>query len=412
MNRKMLAMVIASMVAVTTLSGCGTKETSGKGSDGKTSIRFATWDSAEDLDYQQSLVDEFNESQDQIKVTLEAYGGEYDTKISAGMGSGDAPDVMYMWNYPSYYKALEPLDTFIANEGDAFKADYYETLWDYNMMNGDIYGMPVGFTTHALFFNKDLFAEAGVAEPTADWTWDDLKVAAEKITNSLEDVKGFAFQMKPDPYDFEMYAWSNGGAYTDAEGSLEGNLNSKETIEAVAMFQEMADAGYAIATQKSGTDEFRSGKAAMYIYGAWSLASFDKDGLNYGVVDIPAFKGAGTDSVSILSSSGLSISKDSKNKEAAWEFVKYWTNAECNTARIGYELPALKSVVEAQGIMADAKNAPFYTMLEQSQGHTPASFIVSNWSEVSENLELSFERVYNPSVLEDVEKVLNEAASY
>ena len=149
----------------------------------------------------------------------------------------------------------------------------------------------------------------------------------------------------------------------------------------------------------------------MYIYGAWAVSTFDEDGLNYGIVDIPAFAGAGRDSVSILSSSGVSISKDSKNKEAAWEFVKYWTGEEMNKARIGYELPALKSVVESEKILDNPSNAPFYSMLEQSSGFTPASFIVDNWSTLKDTLDLTFERVYNPSTLEDPATVLSEAVS-
>ncbi len=76
---------------------------------------------------------------------------------------------------------------------------------------------------------------------------------------------------------------------------------------------------------------------------------------NYGVAKIPSFDGK--TSVSILSSSGLSISKDSKNKDAAWEFVKYWTGEECNKARIGMELPVLNSVVESEGIMDEPEYA-------------------------------------------------------
>ena len=115
--------------------------------------------------------------------------------------------------------------------------------------------------------------------------------------------------------------------------------------------------------------------------------------MNYGVAKIPSFDGK--TSVSILSSSGLSISKDSKNKDAAWEFVKYWTGEECNKARIGMELP---------------EYAPFYEMLEQSDGHTPASFLIEDWSEISENLSLSFEQIFNPSSYMDVKDVLKEAA--
>ena len=407
MKRKLAMMCVLALTATTAFSayGCGGSESD----SGKTQIRFATWDVAEDVDLQQSLVDKFNEEHDDIEVTLEAYGSEFDTKISAGMGSGDTPDVMYMWNYPSYSAGLEPLDEFIAGEGEEYKADFYEALWDYNSLDGATYGIPIGFTTHCLFFNKDIFDEAGIEYPTADWTWDDLQTAAETITDKT-GVQGFAFQMKPDPYDFEMYLWSNGTAYCDEEGNLDGSLNSDASKEVFQMFQDMEKAGYATATEGDGTDEFRAGNAAMYIYGSWSIDTLNEDGVNYGVTTIPAFADAGQDSVSILSSSGLSMAADCENKEAAWEFIKYWTSTECNIERIGTELPVLNSVVESEGIMDQEEYAPFYTMLEQSEGHTPASFIIESWSETSESLELSFEQVFNPSSLQDVNEVLDGAA--
>ena len=109
-KKMIVATLVFAMTTATMLTGCG-----GKGgeaattADGKAKIRFASWDTAEDVDRQQKLVDKFNAEHDDIEVTLEAYGSEFDTKISAGMGSGDAPDVMYMWDYPSYYKGLDHL---------------------------------------------------------------------------------------------------------------------------------------------------------------------------------------------------------------------------------------------------------------------------------------------------------------
>ena len=123
MKKKIAVIAALSLVAVTVLSGCGLKADS-QANGGKVKIRFASWDNAEDLDKQQALVDQFNASHDDIEVALEAYGSEYDTKISAGMGSGDTPDVLYMWDYPSYYEGLEPLDSYIEKEG----ADYREQL--------------------------------------------------------------------------------------------------------------------------------------------------------------------------------------------------------------------------------------------------------------------------------------------
>lgn len=405
MKRKLAVFCIMMLSATAVLSGCGGSDES---SDGKTKIRFATWDVAEDVDKQQELVDKFNEEHDDIEVTLEAYGSDFDTKISAGMGSGDTPDVMYMWNYPSYYNGLEPLDDYISKEGEEYKSNFYDALWDYNTMDGSIYGIPVGFTTHCLFYNKDIFDEAGVEYPTADWTWDDLQKAAKTISDKT-DAKGFSFQMKPDPYDFEMYLWSNGTAYCSEDGEMDGNLNSDASKDVFQMFQDMEADEYATATEGDGTDEFRAGNTAMYVYGSWAINTLNEDGVNYGVTTIPAFADAGQDSVSILSSSGLSMSKDSKNKDAAWEFIKYWTNEECNKERIGTELPVLNSVVESEGIMDQEEYAPFYTMLEQSEGHTPASFLMESWSEVSEKLSLSFEQIFNPSSMQDVSDVLDEA---
>ena len=60
------------LIGTMTLTACGKKAEDGKTEDGKTKIRFATWDVADDIDYQQEFVDEFNASQDKIEVTLEA----------------------------------------------------------------------------------------------------------------------------------------------------------------------------------------------------------------------------------------------------------------------------------------------------------------------------------------------------
>lgn len=407
MKSKLVTKCVAVLCTMAILSACGQNNASvSSQKTEKTKIRFASWDVAEDIDKQQKLVDEFNRQHSDIEVVLEAYGKDFDTKISAGMGSKDAPDIMYMWNYPAYSNGLEPLDSYIEKEGEDFKKNYYSALWDYNSIDNKIYGMPVGFTTHALFYNKDLFEKAGVSLPTENFTWDDLRAASKTISEKTE-AKGFAFQMKPDPYDFEMYLWSNNSAYCDDKGKMAGKINSPESETVFKMFQDMAKEGIAAVTEGNGTDEFRAGQVAMYIYGSWSINSLNEDKMNYGITKLPGF-GSGS-SVSILSSSGVAMSKDSKNKEAAWEFMKFWTGEEANKTRIGLELPVLETVIQSEKIMEDQTYAPFYKMLEQSSGHTPASFIMKNWSEVSDNLSLSFEEMFNPSSYADVKETLEQA---
>lgn len=388
------------------LAGCGSGNVKGEGSkDGKVKLRFATWDVGDDVQLQQQLIDRFNESHEDIEVVLEAYGKEYDTKITAGIGAKDAPDLMYMWNYPQYKDALEPLDSYIEDQGGEYKDNFYESLWSYNSIDGETLGLPIGYTTHVVYYNKDLFDEAGVEYPQAGWTWKDLQETAKKLTEKDKNVKGFAMPGKPDPYDFEMFLWGNGATYADKDGKLQGNINSQQSIETFDMFQNMLKEGYAITTEGAGDTEMKSGKVGMFINGAWYLTPLSEAGINYGVVEIPKFENG--KSVSIVSSSGIAMSKDSKHKEAAFEFMSFWTGEEANKARISFELPVLKSVVESEKLEEDPHKKVFYSMLEQSDGYTPSSFLVEDWSQVSENLSLIFEEIFNPTTRVNPKDALN-----
>ncbi|AZS16516.1 ABC transporter substrate-binding protein [Paenibacillus lutimineralis] len=402
------SLFIVMLLVVLSLTACGGGTGNKADQGGKQTIRFATWDSEDNLTLQQELIDKFNEQHPDIQVNLEAYGSDYDTKITAGMGAKDAPDVMYMWNYPTYKDALEPLDPYIEKEGSDFKDNFYDTLWNYNSADDQILGLPVGYTTHVVYYNKDLFDAAGIPYPQDGWTWEDLQADAKKLANDAESISGFAFSGKPDPYDYEMFLWGNGASYVDDQGNLEGNLNSPKSIEVLTMFQNMLKEGYAITTEGSGATEMKSGKVAMFTNGAWSIGSLREAGINFGVVELPKSKDGSA--ISIVSSSGISMSKESSKKDAAWEFIKFWTSEEANKARIDYELPVLKSVVESENLKNDELKKVFYHMLEMSEKYTPASFKVDNWSEISERLELAFESIFNPSTLMDPKAVLDDAA--
>ncbi|WP_342433229.1 sugar ABC transporter substrate-binding protein [Neobacillus sp. FSL H8-0543] len=394
------------IITMLLLSACSSKGSNGEtAKDGKNTIRFATWDVGDDVELQQKLIDQFNTENSDIEVVLEAYGGEYDTKITAGIGAKDAPDIMYMWNYPQYKDALEPLDSYIKDRGEEYKSNFYETLWNYNSVDGDIYGLPVGYTTHVVYYNKDLFDAKGLEYPQAGWTWDDLQETAKKLTDKDKKITGFAFPGQPDPYDFEMYLWGNGASYVDSKGNLDGNLNSDKSIETFTMFQDMLEKEIAITTEGWGDTEMKSGKVGMFINGAWYLTAFEEAGINYGVVEIPGF--GVNPGASIVSSSGIAMSKDSKNKEAAFKFMEFWTGEQANKERISFELPVLKSVVESEKLQEDPIKQVFYSMLEQSEGYTPTSFIIDDWSKLSEDLSLTFEQIFNPSTRFEPEEALN-----
>ncbi|MCY1128105.1 sugar ABC transporter substrate-binding protein [Frigidibacter sp. RF13] len=357
-------------------------------------LRFATWDSDESLAIQEAIARKFEEANPGVKVQVEAYGDGYDDKLTAAMGAGDPPDVMYMWNYPSYYQALMPMDDMIARDGEAMNlADIPPGLMNGAVIEGKTYAMPVGFTTHVIFYNKDLLAAAGVAEPAAGWTWADLRAAAAKLSNPGEKTYGFAVDAKPDPFDFEQFFWSNGAQYISDDGkTLDGVMNSPEAAEVLTMFADMVKSGEAIALnigdETSGSSLFKTGKLAMLEGAMWNKGGIDESGVNYGVAVLPAFGDKPVKST--INASGISIAKDADDPELAWEFVKFFSSPEAVAMRTN-DLPIRNSVAESSGKTTDPKFAPFFAMLASGDGTTPAFLKNAEWGRIQENLAVAIE---------------------
>lgn len=171
---------------------------------------------------------------------MEAYGDEFDQKLAAAFGAKNPPDVMYMWNYPSYFQSLEPLDNFIKKDPTIDLNDFYQGLFNYSTMYRKLYGMPAGFTTRVVYYNKDLFDAAGIPYPQDGWTWDDFKSVAKKLSNPAMEQYGFGVRPEPDTYDLQGIVWSNGSSFISEDGKkLESYMNSPETIESIEIFADM-----------------------------------------------------------------------------------------------------------------------------------------------------------------------------
>ena len=213
-------------------------------------LRFATWNTdPESIAINQTIATMFEAANPGVKVQVELYGDGFDDKLTAAMGAGDAPDLMYMWNYPSYREALLPLDDLIARDAAEMNlADIPAGLMNTSKIEGKTYAMPIGFTTQVVFYNKDMFAAAGLPEPAAGWTWADLRADAAKFRNADTKTYGFAVDAKPDPFDFEQFFWSNGTRYISDDGkTLEGLMNGPEAVEVLTMFADMIKSQEAVA---------------------------------------------------------------------------------------------------------------------------------------------------------------------
>lgn len=370
-------------------------------------LRFATWDTGDALKIQESIAGKFEEKHPFIKVEVEAYGDEFDQKLTASFGAKNPPDVMYMWNLPAYFHYLEPLDNFINRDSFIDMNDYYQGLLNQSTMYRKLYGMPAGFTTKVIYYNKDSFDAANLPYPKEGWTWDEFKSLAKKLTDPANGQYGFGVSQEPDTYDLQGIVWSNGSSFISDDGrKIAGYMNSPETIESIKMLADMVQDKRALLVggknQKSGEENFKTGKIAMWESGMWPLEEFKKANINFGTVEMPAFNEKPVKGV--ISSSAVSIAKDSKNKDLAWEFVKFYNSPEVIKMRTA-DLPVRISLVKEMNTEQDPLIGPFYKMLEGSNG-TPAYLLTENWDQVNQNLSAAINAIL---LGQDTESLLNNA---
>ncbi|RNB82353.1 sugar ABC transporter substrate-binding protein [Brevibacillus fluminis] len=420
MKKSVSAFLSCGLVFALFLSGCSSsQQTQGQSNAGQSAgqanppnaenvtLRFATWDADDLLKIEQTIAKEFEKKHPGVKVQVEAYGDGFDQKLVASFGAKNPPDVMYMWDFPTYYESLEPLDNLIKGDPDVALDDFYQGLLVYNRMNGNLYGLPSGFSTRVMYYNKKLFDEAGVTYPTSSWTWDDFLAAAKKLSKPEKKQFGFAVRSEPDPYDLQQFIWSNGSSFISPDGkTIDGYMNSKETADVLQSMGDMVKEKTAVLVgaknQQSGNDLFKAGKLAMWDNGIWSLESYKKANIDFGIVETPSF--AGKPVKGVVAESAVSIAKDSKHKELAWEFTKFLVSKEAIKMKTG-DLPVRISVVQEQKLDQDPLYAPFYKMLEQSTD-TPAFLLHPHWNEINRNLSAAI----NAAMLgQNAQELLNKA---
>ncbi|MFS0695181.1 ABC transporter substrate-binding protein [Streptomyces nitrosporeus] len=174
--------------------------------------------------------------------------------------------------------ALTPLDRYgIDTDGFA------EGILSAGTYEGEVYGLAPYVSTVALFYNKDMLAEAGVAVPR---TWDELKEAAAGLTR--QGRYGMAVDASAtfeSSWQFLPFLWSNGGH--------EKQLDTPQAAQALHLWVDLVENGSMSKsvlnwTQADVHDQFAAGRTAMMINGPWRIAALDDDrNMNWGVAPVP-----------------------------------------------------------------------------------------------------------------------------
>ena len=193
-----------------------------------------------------------------------------------------------------------------------------------------LYSMPLGTSSQLLFYNKKLFAEAGLAAPSSDpqarMTWDELLPIAQELTRPDISQFGFAFE-NTNPYQLLPIPVSKGVDVIGPDGlTAVGYVDSDAMVDAFTWYQDLhrRHAVGPVGTFQSGITQqmFGSGSLAMIIGGTWNLVGFERfEDLDYGVAPHPYF--AGGRPVTPTGSWHIGVNPRTAHLEEAQSFVRW-----------------------------------------------------------------------------------------
>ncbi len=309
----------------------------------KKDIKVAYWDQGENnrLGFN-AVIDAFNKSQNEINAIPDPIPGAIGAVILARIAGGTAPDVLW-WTanaLPEYVEANAVLDITPYIKRDKYDfSDFFENAVSGFILDGKTYGIPIALNVQVVSYNQDMLDAAGVAYPAENWTWNDMLNMAKKLT--IRDGSGKAkqfgftgfFGFFADGSTFMPVVWSNGGeVFNKIDFPTESLVTSKEVVDALTFirdfrFKHKAEALPGEQTRISGEDHFVNGESAMAFTGPGVGNGIKKAGSKFRW-NVQTFPRGTKGQPSQAGAVGLVILRDTKNPDAAWEFVKFMTSHE------------------------------------------------------------------------------------
>jgi multiple sugar transport system substrate-binding protein len=323
--------VIALAVSVT---ACSSNSTNAGNDAGPTSITVSHGYTDAEATALKAQATEWNAKNPNAQVQLVFNGGN-DTalqKTIAGFTAGNYPDVAYEYGSSVSQLARQPKLqdlTDKVNAPDFNWNDFYPSERQAATVDGKVVGIPALVDNLSLVYNKKLFAAAGVALPTNNWTWQDFRRAAAKLTNSSTHTYGWAYVndgSEDTVWRFLAMLWQAGGDLLTSDNTKPA-FDSAAGLAALQQLHDMAVTDKSVYLDSGNGNYqnlFNSGKIAMLWTGPWDLSSINSN-IDYGVSYLPGYNGnhetiSGPDLYLTFNHSGARAT-------AALNFVKWLTSA-------------------------------------------------------------------------------------
>lgn len=360
----------------------GTSDEATEGEDGEITLEYWQYSFDSKVSLMDELIKEFEEANPGIKVKQTNFPyDQYNEQVAVQVPAGRGPDVInlfYGW-VPTYVDAgyLQPLPQ------DAFPHEEIESeffpLVEATKMDGEYWTIPTAVRTLALFYNKDLFEEAGLDPDSPPTTWEELEEYAVKLTKADSNGRLEQSGMAWEPAQ-QGHQWLRDGLTRQAGGEVLSE-DRKEVIwgddpAGLEAFKYWLSFPTDLGTSEQGfyTDDvtaFVTEKAAMNVDGSFRIGTLQNDApdLNYAVAPLPGNVEQSTNAS--FWTNGITAKVEGEKLDAAVKFLQFLTSDEVMERwldEIG-ELPAKEAVAMQDKYVNDEIYGPFIESLPYANAH-------------------------------------------
>jgi ABC-type glycerol-3-phosphate transport system substrate-binding protein len=333
-QRRVVAAAAATVAAVLLAAGCSSSSPGGSSAGGGVvHLSMLTGFTGPDEPSYQALIKEFNATHPDIQVTMTVEPwATVGQKLPASWATGQGPDLATpssdpgsIFNYIKTNSALDLSSAAGAGTGKIDTAAFPSSVASAFTVSGKLYAVPANLATLVLYYNKDMFATAGISAPPA--TEADFITDVKKLTLTSGGKTSQYGLSLADNQTIQMWPilqWMSGGDIIGKNNCAV--INDSASVAALTQWSQLVMQDHISPVGQTGADAdtlFSSRKAAMEINGPWAADGYKSAGINLGIAEVPV---GSAGPVTLGSTVPLMIEKSTPHPAQAEEFLAWYTS--------------------------------------------------------------------------------------
>jgi multiple sugar transport system substrate-binding protein len=368
MQRCLIKYITNLLVTFVTITSCS------KDSDEIKTIKF--WAMGSEAEQVSKILPEFEKKYPSIKVKVQQIPWTAaQEKLITAFASDNTPDICQLGNtwIPQFasLNAIISLDKFIAKSEIVKPVNFFSGIWETNIIDNKVYGIPWYVDTRLMFYRKDVFERAGFKDPPKNW--DELYTLCVRIKETQKTKDRFPIFIPTNEWNSFIIFGLQAGAELLKDENTRGNFSSKEFKEAfdyLIRFHKENLTPFGMMQVTNVYQAMAEEYISIYFSGPWNIPEFKKWMTGeladkWATAPMPGYLNE-YPGVSLAGGSSLVIFKDSRYKDEVWKLIEFLSEPEIQLKvyKVTNNLPSVIQVWQDTSLSNDIYMKAFYQQLQ------------------------------------------------